>query len=300
MRKPLDRVIGSAVMKTQVLADGLHFPEGPRWRDGSLYFSDMHGDVVQRLDPASRELTVVAEVDHPSGLGWLPDGRMLVVSMEKRQVLRQEPGGELVVHADLSNLATADTNDMLVDAQGRAYIGNFGGVPSPDEWPDFTPTPAKLALVGPDGNVREAANEGLLFPNGMALTPDGSTLIVAETFAGGLSAFDVVADGMLTGYRSWARVEGSMPDGICLDAEGCVWIASATGAPGVVMRVREGGEIVEKVQTRLPAYACMLGGSEGRSLFICTAQSPVPDDCRTNPSACIEVIDVGAPRAGLP
>jgi sugar lactone lactonase YvrE len=287
-------------MKTRVLATGLHFPEGPRWRDGSLYFSDMHGDVVQRLDPASGELSVVAEVDHPSGLGWLPDGRMLVVTMEKQQVLRQEADGSLVVHADISSIATADANDMLVDGQGRAYVGNFGGVPSPDEWPDFTPTPARLALVTPDGAVSEAASETLLFPNGMALTPDGSTLIVAETFASGFSAFDVAADGGLGNRRVWATVEGSMPDGICLDAEGCIWFASATGAPGEVIRVREGGEVLERIETQLPAYACMLGGADGKTLFICTAQSPVPDDCRNNPGACIEVVDVSAPRAGLP
>ena len=158
---------------SEVLIDGLHFPEGPRWRDGWLWFSDMHADRVKRVS-AEGTLEEILEVPgRPSGLGWLPDGRLLVVSMTDRRVLRQEADGHLVEHADLSEIATWDCNDMLVDAEGRAYVGNFGSEP---DFPN-PPSPAALALVHPDGRVREAAT-GLIFPNGCVLTPDGGTLIV--------------------------------------------------------------------------------------------------------------------------
>ena len=141
---------------------------------------------------------------------------------------------------------------------------------------------------------------GLLFPNGIVLTPDGATLIVAETFGERLTAFAVAPGGALSQPREFARVPGAMPDGICLDAEGCVWVASATGAPGQLLRVCEGGEVVARVETSRPVYACMLGGDDGRNLFVCTSSSAVPDVCRSEPDACIEVVRVDVPRAGLP
>ena len=286
-------------MPTDVLLDGLHFPEGPRWRDGKLWFSDMHGDVVKTLDPATGVAEDVAQVSHPSGLGWLPDGRMLVVTMEVRQVLRQEPDGSLVVHADLSDVATDKTNDMVVDEQGRAYVGNFGAAPDPTTWPNYQPVPAALALVLPDGTTRQAAHEKLLFPNGSVITPDGKTFIVAETFAARCSAFDIQPDGGLVNHRVWAEVPESVPDGICLDAEGCVWIASAKEG-GSLLRVREGGEVVDEVVTRRTPYACMLGGDDGRTLFACTSHNAVPEDCRSKPQASIEAARVDVPHAGLP
>jgi sugar lactone lactonase YvrE len=199
----------------------------------------------------------------------------------------------------VSHFATADLNDMVVDAQGRAYVGNFGAAPDPETWLESEPVPAALALVDPDGTVREAASERLLFPNGTVITPDGATLIVAETFGARLSAFDIRADGTLERHRVWASVEGMVPDGMCLDAEGCVWVASA-GQSGRVLRVREGGEVVEEIATRRTAYACMLGGSDGCTLFVCTAESAVPDECRAKLCGSIETVRVEASRTGLP
>ena len=286
---------------TEVVLDGLRFPEGPRWRDGQLFFSDMHDDAVKRLDPETGECEVVAALSHPSGLGWLPDGRMLIVSMEDQRVMRLEADGSLVVHADLSGIATANANDMVVDPSGRAYVGNFGSQPDPDTWEGFQLELAALAQVEPDGSVREAAAEKLAFPNGMVITPGGRTLIVAETFAMRLSAFGIEADGSLAGHRIWAAVHGMLPDGICLDAEGCVWVASARD-DGTVLRVREGGEVVAEVAVqpdRVP-YACMLGGADGRSLFVCTSKSAVANECRAAANASIEVARVDVPSAGLP
>lgn len=284
---------------TEVLVDGLRFPEGPRWRAGQLFFSDMHDDAVKRVDPESGKCEVVVELSHPSGLGWLPDGRLLVVSMEDRRILRLEPDGTLAEHADLSGIATANANDMVVDEQGRAYVGNFGAAPDPETWPKFELVPAALALALPDGSVRQAAGERLAFPNGPVITPDGATFIVAETFAGRLSAFDIQPDGSLTGHRVWASVEGMVPDGICLDEEGCVWVASAREG-GRVLRVREGGEVVDEVAPRRIPYACMLGGTDGRTLFVCTSNSATPEECRAARNASIETVRVDAARAGLP
>jgi sugar lactone lactonase YvrE len=286
-------------MQTEVLVDGLRFPEGPRWRDRWLYFSDMHDDAVKRVAPETGRCEVVVELSHPSGLGWLPDGRMLIVSMEDRRVMRLEADRRLVVHADLADIATAQANDMVVDEQGRAWVGNFGAAPDPESWPRFEPVPAALALVTPDGRAREASPERLAFPNGSVITPDGRTLIVAETFAAQLSAFDIEADGTLTGRRVWARLDGLVPDGICLDAEGCIWVASAREGSGLV-RLREGGERAGEVETRRTSYACMLGGSDGRTLFACTADTAVPEACRAAPRASIETVRVEAARAGLP
>src|SRR5262249_55560110 len=228
----------------------------------------------------------------PSGLGWLPDGRLLVVSMTDRRLLRLDPSGLSVV-ADLSDVATFHCNDMVVDRQGRAYIGNFGS--------DFegggAPRPAVLALVLPDGTVRVAAEE-LAFPNGTVLTADGRTLIVGESFGARLTAFDVAADGSLSRRRVWAALEGAVPDGICLDAENAVWVASPLSKE--VLRVREGGDVVERVSTAAQAIACMLGGPERRTLFVLTARALNREACRTQRSARIEMVEVDVPGAGLP
>lgn len=282
-----------------MLLDGLRFGEGPRWRDGLLFFSDMHDDAVKSVDLETGRCEIVVELSEPSGLGWLPDGRLLIVSMEDRRVMRLEPDGSLVVHGDVSGIATAKANDMVVDDRGRAYVGNFGVVLDPEAGPRFDFVPAALALVEPDGSVREAAPERLAFPNGMVITPDGARLIVAETFAGRLSAFDIETDGSLSGHRIWASVEGMVPDGICLDREGCVWVASAREG-GCVQRVREGGAVVAEVETHRTPYACMLGGPDGQTLVVCTADSAAPDACRAAPRASLETIRVDCAGAGLP
>jgi sugar lactone lactonase YvrE len=277
----------------RVLLDGLIFPEGPRWHDGALYFSDMHGCVVWRLTPEGKASKVREFPGHTSGLGWLPDGTMLVVSMDDRRLLRLTPRGPETA-ADLSTLVANPINDMVVDHKGRAYIGGFGFNLFKGEDPRAT----VVLRVEPDGEVRVAASD-LHFPNGMVITPDGKTLIVAETLGARLTAFDIQSDGALANRRVFAEIEGLIPDGICLDAEGAVWVAW----PGSnkIIRVRDGGEITDTIL--LPdrhAYACMLGGADRRDLFICTARGHMPEDLAKGRAGNIEVVRVDVPAAGLP
>ena len=280
------------VAQTKVLLDGLVFPEGPRWRDGVLWFSDMHAGRVMSVDVAGRSEVIVEVPNCPSGLGWLPDGRLLIVSMNDRKLLRLDPGGLSEV-ADLSDIATFHCNDMVVDAQGRAYVGNFGF--------DFAAgeplVPAALALVTPDGAVRVAASD-LEFPNGTVITPDGKTLIVGESFGGRLTAFDILPDGMLANRRVWAQLEGAVPDGICLDAEGAIWVASPLSSE--VLRVREGGAVARRIAVETQAIACMLGGADRRTLFILTAGSVDPERAKKEKRGRIEAIEVDVAGAGYP
>jgi sugar lactone lactonase YvrE len=275
-----------------VLLDGLYFPEGPRWHDDRLWFSDMHGHRVMTVGLDGSESTVVEVPGAPSGLGWLPDGRLLVVSMEDRRLLRLDDGG-LTEVADLNPWATFHCNDMVVDAQGRAYVGNFGF----DLNAGATPAPAVLVLVLPNGEVRVAA-QGLEFPNGTVITPDGRTMIIGESFGARLTAFDVLSDGSLRNRRIWATLDSAVPDGICLDAEGAIWVASPISAE--VLRVREGGSVTHRVSVDKQAFACMLGGPERKHLFICTATSGDPAVCRERRDGRIEVVEVDVPGAGLP
>jgi sugar lactone lactonase YvrE len=280
------------VSNTKVLLEGFTFLEAPRWRDGKLWFSDFFGHRVLAMD-AGGQVETVCEVPHqPSGLGWLPDGRMLVVSMIDRRVLRLEADG-LVEHADLSHLATFHTNDMVVDDQGRAYVGNFGS----DLAAGGMPEPAALILVTPDGQPRIVA-EDLLFPNGSVITSDGRTLIVGESFGARMTAFDIAPDGSLSNRRLWAQLEGAIPDGCCIDAEGALWIASPPTRE--VLRVREGGETTDRISTDPMAIACMLGGDDRRTLYVLTAPSVDGPECETLRSARIESLEVEVPGAGLP
>jgi sugar lactone lactonase YvrE len=246
------------------LLDGLCFPEGPRWHAGRLIFSDMQGREVVAVDLHGKRETVVRVPNRPSGLGFLPDGRLLIVSMLDRMLMRLDPSG-LVAVADLGALAGGHCNDMVVDRTGRAYIGNFGF----DFEGGASPAPTRLLLVTPDGQARTVGGD-LLFPNGCVITKDERTLVVAETFGTRLTAFDIEADGSLSGQRLWAKLEGP-PDGICLDAEGCIWVAIPTN-PGSFLRVAEGGEIKARIDVpEHGAYACALGGPEGRTLFLLEA-----------------------------
>lgn len=280
-------------MDTTPLLSDLVFPEGPRWRDGRLVFSDMHAHRVIAVDPQGRAETLVETPGACSGLGWDPKGRMLVVSMDDHRLLRWD-AGTLETAADLSSLAMdAPINDMLVDADGRAYIGQFGF--DIHEEQEFTKT--DLLVVEPDGTTGVAAGE-LAFPNGMVLTPDGGTLIVAETYAARLTAFDRASDGSLSNRREWAKLEGAVPDGICLDAEGCVWVASPVS--NQFLRVREGGEVTDRVSVDQMAIACMLGGEDGRTLFGLTAPTVAPDETRRVRGSRIETARVATPGAGLP
>ena len=276
----------------RVLLDGLRFPEGPRWHEDRFWFSDMHAGRVIAVGMDGGAETIVEVEEDPSGLGWLPDGRLLVVSMKDRRLLRLDPEG-LTEVADLSSLASFHCNDMVVDARGRAYVGNFGF----DLHAEETPTGANLILVHVDGRAEVAASD-LRFPNGTVITSDGKTLIVGESFGGRLTAFDVAEDGSLHGRRLWAQLEGAVPDGICLDEEGAIWLASPVGTGGV-LRVREGGEVTDRIAVEHEAYACMLGGPDRRTLFICTAPDSNPEKTEDRRGR-IEMVEVDVPGAGLP
>lgn len=276
-----------------IVATNVAFGEAPRWHDGAFWWSDMHGHQVHRLS-AGGPATVCDVPMRPSGLGWLPDGRMLVVSMADKRVLRLEADGSLVTHADLSDTVPRRLNDMIVDRRGRAYVGNFGFELDEQE----APAPTVLVRVDPDGASRVVADE-LLFPNGMVISEDGQLLVVAETFGGRLSAFDIAADGTLSNRRVWAQLaDGAVPDGICLDAAGAIWVASPT--THVCLRVREGGEVLERISTGRGAYACMLGGEDRLTLYVCTADSHEPERQRRERNGRIEAFTVTTPGAGLP
>lgn len=288
---------------TRVLTGGVYFGEGPRWHDGRLWFSDFYAHAVKSVSLAGDLRTEVEIDDRPSGLGWMPDGSLLIVSMTRRQVLRRAPGGAVSVHADLGHIATFHCNDMVVDSAGGAYVGNFGfdldaaiearGVPS--VLADH-PT-AKLAYIAPDGQARVAA-EDMHFPNGPVITPDGRTLILGETLAGVLTAFDIQPNGDLSNRRVWAQTGTRVPDGICLDADGAIWIANPI-APECV-RIAEGGEVLEVIETGQPCFACMLGGDDGRTLFMLTAASSDHAQAAASQTGQILVAEVDSPRAGRP
>ena len=289
----------------QVLTDGLYFGEGPRWHDGRLYYSDFFEHEVRSIDLDGKVETVLRIDGRTSGIGWLPDGRMLVVSMLDRRLLRVEPDGQVVEHADLSDIATFHTNDMVVDAHGRAYVGSFGfdlegflhehGVEA--ALGDPGPPKAKLARVDPDGSFHVAA-EDLRFPNGTVITPDGRTMILAETLGMRLTAFDIDSDGSLHNRRTWADLGGRPPDGICLDADGNVWVAHPLEP--VCFLVSEGGGILQEVDTNAPCFACMLGGPHRRHLFMLTAASSAEDIASSQRTGSILVTEVTTPGAGRP
>ncbi|MET0068889.1 MAG: gluconokinase, GntK/IdnK-type [Candidatus Thiodiazotropha sp.] len=267
---------------TRLLLDGLMFPEAPRWRDGWLWFTDQHAKRIIRVTPQGESETVATLDDLPGGLGWLPDGRLLVVSMTKRQLLVLEAGG-LRIYADLSDLASFHCNDMLTDAKGRCYVGNFGY----DLHGGAEQRPAELILVNEQGESSVVADD-MIFPNGCALSPDGSTLLVAETFASRITAFDVAADGSLEYRRIWADLGDAFPDGICLDREGLLWIAAPNQS--LLLRVREGGEIVRRIKPMGAPYACMLGGTDQNRLFIASSETDDPEAAKQQKSGRIEVL----------
>jgi len=289
---------------TYVVVSGLVFPESPRWHQDRFWFTDQFAGRVMTLTLDGVLDTVATLPDHAGGLGWLPDGTTLVVGMTERRLHRSKKGSEPLcaqkgsdpffeLHANLAGLAGFHCNDLLVDAQGGAYVGNFGydilgGAPT---------VSTKLIRVDPDGRAR-AVGGPLVFPNGMALTPDGATLIVAETFARRLSCFQVSPDGDLSDHRTWADLGTATPDGICLDAEGALWVASPTTRQ--LLRVCSGGAVLDRVETLGAPYACMLGGPDRRILYVCTAETHDPARALSNPSGRIEVVNVAVPGVGLP
>ncbi len=274
------------------LLDDLMFGEGPRWHEGALWFSDMHAHEVVRVElEGGRPDTVVHVPNRPSGLGFDLDGRLLIVSMNDRKLLRHTDAG-LEEVADMSALAGGPCNDMVVDAKGRAYVGNFGfdtfaGAPQQD---------TVLILVTPEGEVRAVA-DGLSFPNGTVVTPDGKTLIVGESRGLRLTAFDIEDDGSLSNRRLWADL-GVSADGIALDEEGCIWVASPRG-PGFI-RVAEGGEIKETIESDMLAIACALGGEDRRTLFLLEAKEANPQNIEGRGNARIRHTRVEVAGAGIP
>ncbi len=277
-------------MSAELFAEGFCFGEGPRWRAGHLWLSDMHDHKVVKLDDSGVAQTIVEVPNRPSGLGWLPGGDLLVVSMKDKRVLRFD-GRNLTTHADLDALASGDCNDMVVDAAGQAYVGNFGF----DLHQGAAQRVAELIAIRPDGTSRIVAKD-LVFPNGTVISPDGHTLIVGETFAGRLTAFDVDEQGDLHNRRVWAQMPNdAVPDGICLDALGGIWVASPT--TNECIRLIEGGGVTHRVATDRGAYACMLGGQR---LFILTSKSSRPSQCKAERSGQVVVTDAPAPGAGWP
>ncbi len=277
----------------ETLATGLAFSECPRWHDGRLVFSDMHAKRVHALTTDGTLSTLFEFDDQPAGLGWDPEGRMLWVAMTTRQLRRIEPDGSITLVADLHDLASFHCNDMVVTAQGGAYIGNFGFDLDGGGQPCFT----NLVYVAPDGTPREVAAD-LGFPNGMVILPGDTTLVVGESWKGRLTAFDIAPDGSLSNQRVWAQMDGAVPDGICLDAEGSIW--SACPLSGRVLRYAEGGEVLQEIDCGRPAYACMLGGDDGHTLFVCTAETSHPSETVQKMTGAIEAVRVDVPHAGRP
>lgn len=279
---------------TEVLADGFAFPEGPRWHDGRLFFSDQHDKRVFTMQPDGTSEMILEVPNQPSGLGWLPDGRMLVVSMLDRRVLREDTPGTLVLHADLASLAPGSTNDMVVDASGRAYVGNFGF----DMYGGARPSNTCVIAVEPDGSARVAADD-LAFPNGSVITPDGRTFLVGESMGARITAFDIAADGSLGGRREFAKIDGATVDGMCLDAEGAIW--AACPFTGRCLRIMPGGRVVDEVKGTHPGvFACMLGGADRRTLYLCTAPTHESAVTLERHEGRIEAVQVDTPGAGLP
>jgi len=293
---------------TTLFEPGNYF-ECPRWRDGRWWVSDFYRHAVFSYGPGGGERLEIEVEAQPSGLGWLPDGDMLVVSMKDRRVLRRGADGSVVTHADLSELTTGHANDMIVDGQGRAFVGNFGF----DLMGGGRPATASLVRIDPDGAATVAA-EDLWFPNGMVIT-DAGTLIVAETFAARLTAFDIQPDGSLGGQRVWAQVQPSpepgdtetmlsavtfAPDGCALDAEDHVWAANALGA--ALCRVAPGGQIVDEVAMPdgLAVFACGLGGEDGHTLIACAAPDFYEEPRSSAREAVLLTTTVEVPQAGLP
>jgi len=244
----------------QILMTGIVFGESPRWHDDRLWFSDWGAQEVIAVDLEGKSEVIVRMPSAPFSIDWLPDGRLLIVSAQDRLLLRREPDGSLVTHADLGSLSDHPWNDIVVDGHGNAYIGNIGF-----DFPGGEFAPGIIALVTPEGSARQVA-DGVAFPNGIIVAPDNSTLIVAESYGNRLTAFDIAADGSLSNQRVWADLDDGVPDGICLDAEGAIWYGDVPNKRCV--RVREGGNVLQTIELNRGCFACMLGGADRRTLFM--------------------------------
>jgi sugar lactone lactonase YvrE len=292
----------------RTLVEGGAYFEGPRWHEGRWWVSDFYRHAVLAVDTDGNEELVLEVEGQPSGLGWMPDGSLLVVSMLDHTLLRRTPDGAVTVHADLTEHCGGLLNDLVVDELGRAYTGNFGF----DLMNFGDPESTSLVRVDPDGSVSREADD-LWFPNGMVV--DGDTLIVSETFAGRLTAFSIAADGTLTDRRVWGQIApaaqpgpvaemlpqmGFAPDGCCLDAQGHIWVADGLGGP--TCRIAPGGEIVDEVELPegLGAFACMLGGEDGRELLLCSAPDFIEANRKDVREAILFTTTVDVPHGGRP
>lgn len=275
---------------------GLKFTESPRWYNGKLWFLDIHDKRIKTVDLAGSVATVLDLPFLPNGFGLTPEGTIVVGDAFQRRIYRMA-GAALEQVADVSTLTKFCLSDGIVDAKGRLYVGDIGyNFVDPAAKPVET---CVIVLVGPDGLASVVADK-LFFPNGMVITPDGRTLIVGETLGHRLTAFDIQENGSLRNRRVWAQLPSSVgPDGICLDAKGAVWCANPEGKDSVV-RVREGGEITDRIKVDTHAYAVMLGGPERRHLFISVSGSHDPAEIHRNPSASFQVVEVDVPGAGIP
>lgn len=294
----------------RTLTESGHFFESPRWHGGTWWVSDFYGHAVETVGPAGGRDVIMEVPGQPSGIGWMPDGSMLVVSMTDKRVLRRTPDGEVAVHADIAAHCGGHANDLVVDATGRAFVGNFGF----DLMAGADPAPAALVRVDPDGTVGVVAHD-LLFPNGSVILPDDRTLVVGETIGCRYTAFTIADNGALVDRRVWAQLSPTpemgtfeqvlaaarvAPDGCTLDADGCIWFADALG--GRVVRVAEGGEVRDEIPTPdgLGAYACMLGGEDGRTLLVCAAPDFHEQARSAETAAVLLTTTVSTPHAGRP
>ena len=279
----------SAAPEVNTLLTDLLLVESPRWRDGRLWFADWGAQELIAVDLSGNSQVIVRVPSLPFSIDWLPDGRLLIVSSSDRRLLRREPDGSLATHADLAGLSDQPWNELVVDGRGNAYVNGIGF-----DFPGGEFAPGIIALVTPDGSVRQVA-EGVAFPNGMVVTPDNATLIVAESYANRLTAFDIAADGGLSNRRVWADVDG-YPDGICLDADNAIWYADVPNQRCV--RVREGGEVLQSVELDRGCFACMLGGADRSTLFLLAAEWRGSTDT-VDAAPTGQVLTVQAPAPGV-
>jgi sugar lactone lactonase YvrE len=280
--------------EVKTLLTGLAFGESPRWHGERLWVADWGAKEIIAVDPGGKS-EVMVRVGFPSfpmSIDWLPDGRLLVVSSRDGLLLRREPDGSLVTHADLSGVAKKGLpwNEIVVDGQGNTYLNNAGF-----EFPGGEFAPGTIALLTPDGSARQVA-DGIAFPNGMAVTPDNSTLIVAESYGEKLTAFDIAPDGSLANRRTWADLPGDHPDGICLDSDGAVWYGDVGNKHCV--RVREGGEVLQTIDLDRGCFACMLGGEDRRTLFMVATEWQGIERNMVGGARASQVLTIEAPARG--
>jgi sugar lactone lactonase YvrE len=282
----------SSQQEVGVLMRGIGLGESPRWHEERLWFADWVAQNVISVDLDGRSEVIANVRSLPFSIDWLPEGPMLITS--GRQVVRVEPDNSLVQHADLSDLSDYAWNEIVVDGRGNTYVNNIGF----DMTGGAEFAPGIIALLTPDGSTHQVADE-LAFPNGMAVTPDKSTLIVAESYGRRLTAFDIVADGRLSGRRVWAELGDGAPDGICIDVDAAVWYADVPNKRCV--RVHEGGQVLQTIDLDRGCFACMLGGPDGRTLFMMANEWSGPESVgRRPPAGRVLTAQAPAPHSGWP